>query len=66
MKHAEQLNNMEVLAKTKEHRVIHLVLRHMLARKDDYTIDFLGIENLLDLFSFSACVKTLKMSSACV
>eukprot|EP00392_Amoebophrya_sp_AT5.2_P008778 g8806.t1 len=43
MKHAEQLNNMEVLAKTKEHRVIHLVLRHMLARKDDYTIDFLGV-----------------------
>ncbi|CAD7929902.1 unnamed protein product [Amoebophrya sp. A25] len=43
MKHSEALNNSEVLAKTKELRVVHLVVRHMLQRKDDYALDFLGV-----------------------
>jgi hypothetical protein len=43
MKHAEGLNNEEVLAKLKEHQVVHLVLDHVLLRKDDYALDFLGV-----------------------
>ncbi|CAD7957825.1 unnamed protein product [Amoebophrya sp. A25] len=43
MKHSEALNSSEVLAKTKELRVVRLVVRHMLQRKDDYALDFLGV-----------------------
>jgi len=43
MKHSEHLNNAEVLAKIKENNLLMLVLRHVLRRREEYALDFLGV-----------------------
>mmetsp|Transcript_91088 Transcript_91088/g.253616 ORF Transcript_91088/g.253616 Transcript_91088/m.253616 type:complete len:328 (+) Transcript_91088:63-1046(+) len=41
MKHAEALNNSELLAKAKEFRLVHLATNHVLAHVDEYPPDLL-------------------------
>lgn len=43
MKHCEALNYEEILALMREKGLLHLVLAHVLRRRKDYAMDFLGV-----------------------
>merc|ERR1740123_25890 len=41
MKHAEALNNRELLAKAREFRIVHLATNHVLTHAKDYSADLI-------------------------
>lgn len=62
MKHAESLNNTEILAKTREFQLVHLIVRHLETHYGNYPLELLlevceGLAALCDNEDFQPCWK---------
>lgn len=60
MKHAEALNNSELLAKSREHRLVHLATEQVLKHTEEYPMDVIsfvaeGFSALADNEDFRSC-----------